>query len=315
MGIVLQPAPIDAADVQLATQQLGLQTELDRARRAADQHDLGAIARRLHGRNQHRRIAGRVEHALRPAAGQVANRRDRIIAGRVDGVRGTAAASQLQPLRVEIDGDDRVGARNAAQGGGELADHALSEDGDRFVYLQLGAPDSEQRHVAEHCEGGLLVAERRRVVLDGLHRCAQLGQPLLPGEPVAAVVAERQHPVVHAVGIHPGAACLHGADHRIACRPALAVRCEQGVLFGSGAHLAPRDAHQHLAGTRLRDLERVDLDVAGDDHQTASFHRAIISQASATDAIRRTGGWGGASARGPAASRPDSRPPGGTLRP
>ena len=105
MGTVLQAAPVDAADVKLAAQQ---PAELDRAGRAADQHDLGAIARRPHGRDQHRRIAGCAEHALRTAAGQVAVRRDRIIGGRVDGVRAAAPARKRQPLRVEIDGDDGV---------------------------------------------------------------------------------------------------------------------------------------------------------------------------------------------------------------
>ena len=155
--------------VELAPQQLGLQAELDRAGRAADQDDLAAVARGLHGRYQHARIAGRMEDALRAAAGQVADRRDRVLRGRVDGVRGAAAARQLQPACVEVDGDDGVRARDPAQRGGELADHTLAQDGDRLVDLQLGAADAEQRHVAEHREGGLLVAELRRVVLD---RCS-----------------------------------------------------------------------------------------------------------------------------------------------
>ena len=218
------------------------------------------------------------------------------------GVRGAAAARQLQPPRVEIDRDDGVGARDAAQRGGELADHALAQDGDRLVDLQLGAADAEQRPRRR--------ARRRwaRSSLSsaascsmGCKRRAQLGQPRLTGEPVAAVVAERQHAVVHAALIHPAAASQDGADQGVAQRPALAARREHGALLGAGAHLAPRDPDQYLTGARLRDLERLDLDVAGDGHQAASLHQPN----SRLGRLQRTG---------PAASLPGSRRRAGTPR-
>ncbi|BDZ59469.1 hypothetical protein GCM10025872_31260 [Barrientosiimonas endolithica] len=107
------------------------------------------------------RPADRVDHHVRAeATGELADLLHGVVLGAVDGVRGAKLAGLLELPVVDVDGDDRRGARDACPGDRRVADPAAADDRDRVAPVDLAGVDrrAEPGHHAapEQPDGGRL---------------------------------------------------------------------------------------------------------------------------------------------------------------
>ena len=105
-------------------------------RRHTDLHDGAGEVAGVERLLQHLRAADGLHAQIGAVAvGERADGLDRVVLGRVDGVRRAEADRPLELPRVDIDADDRARAGEAGGGDRRVADATAPEDGDGVVAI------------------------------------------------------------------------------------------------------------------------------------------------------------------------------------